>query len=90
MDPVLQARAKMSENKVNGPDDAVCERDDQAVAQEYHYEVFSGTFHGSDGSAEFMEDRETGVFTKTIRGTQERDRKLQGHCADVSDVEVGV
>ena len=52
------------------------------------YEVFPGTLHRSDGSSKFMEDCETGVLTKTRRGTKERDQKLQGHCAHIGDVEV--
>ena len=35
-----------------------------------------------------VEDCETGVLTKTRRGTKEMDQKLQGHPADISDVEV--
>ena len=53
-----------------------------------HYEVFSGTLHGSDGSAEFMEDRETCFSVKTRCGTKERDQKLEDHCADICNVEV--
>ena len=35
-----------------------------------------------------MEDCETGVVTKTRRGTNERDHELQGHSVDIGDVEV--
>ena len=65
----------MSENKINVPEG------DQAVAlgEDLHcYEVFAGTLHGPDGRSKFMEDCET----------KEEDQKLQGHCADIGDVEM--
>ena len=67
-DVVLEARAKMSDNKVNGPEDAAVTRDHQTVASREnlnHHKVFPGTLHGSDGSTKFIEHRDTGVFTKT-------------------------
>ena len=50
VDLVLQARAKMSENKINGPERCSCKRDDKEVApgeDPHNYEVFSGTLHGA-------------------------------------------
>ena len=88
---VLQARAKMSEHKVNGPKDAfVSEMIKQLPYREdlQCYEVFSGTLHGSDGGSEFMEDCETGVLAETRCGTEERCQRLQGHSADIGDVQV--
>ena len=90
VDLVLQARAKMSENKVNGPDDAIaCEMIKKLLLENLHYcEVFSGTFHGPDGISTFVEGREIGLLEKTGRCPEERDPKLQGNCADIGDVEV--
>ena len=60
IDLVLQARTKLSDNKVNGPEDAI-QRDDQkdAHGKEPHCcEVLSGTISWSDGISKFVEDRE--------------------------------
>ena len=70
VDFVLQARAKMSDNKVNGPDDQAA-----ALGQNLHcYEVFSGTLHGPDGISKFVEDREIGLLEKTRCCPGKRDQ----------------
>ena len=46
--------------------------------------MFSGTLHGPDGISKFME----GLLEKNGRCPEEGDQKLQGNCADISDVEV--
>ena len=68
---VQQARAKMSENKVNRPEDAVlCEMIKQ-LAQEKIYviaKMLQGT-HG-DGGTKFLEDCEAGSSAETRRRTK--------------------
>ena len=77
----------MSENKANGPDDAVASEMIKKLPPgedlPYH-EVFSGTLHGPDGGPKFVEECETGVLAETRRGTKEREQKLQSHRADIS------
>ena len=49
VDLMLQARAKMSENKVNGPEDAVVSEMIKQLPLEkdpHYYEAFSGTLFG--------------------------------------------
>ena len=68
VDLVLQARAKMSENKVNGPEDAVVSEMTKQLPLKkiyIYYEVFSGALHEPDGSTQFLEDCETGVSEET-------------------------
>ena len=80
----------MSENKVNGPEDAVVS-DDQAVAlgeDLFDYEMFSRTLHGQDGSTNFVEGCENGFLANTRCGTKEGDQKLESHNADISDAEM--
>ena len=66
---VLQARAKMCANKVNGPEDAVVSEMIKQLPLEKIYinknEVVPRTFHGSDGDSKFVEDCEIGVLTET-------------------------
>ena len=69
VDLVLQARAKLSDNKVKGPEDAiVSEMIKQLVAfgeNLHYYEVFSRTLLGPDGISKFVEDCETGLLEET-------------------------
>ena len=54
----------MSENKVNGPEDAVVNGIKTLPWQDLHsYEMFSRTLLGPDGT-KFVDDRETGVSPK--------------------------
>ena len=65
-DLVLQARAKLSDNKRRRDR----ERDDQKVAhgEDLHYnQVFSGTLHETDGISKFVEDREISLLEETGR-----------------------
>ena len=89
VDLVLQAWANLSDNKVNGPENAiVSEMIKQLPLEKTHCcEVFSGTFHGPDGISKFLEDREIGLLEETGRCPEERDQKLQGASADTGDVE---
>ena len=64
IDLVLQARAKMSDTKVNGPEDAVVSEIIKQLLQEKIF-ITTKCFLEPDGSTKFMEDRDTGVFTKT-------------------------
>ena len=61
VDLVLQARAKMSDNKVNGPEDEVVSE----MRRSTEYEVLPRTCPGSDGGSKFAEDCETCVLTET-------------------------
>ena len=90
VDFVLQARAKMSDNKVNGPDDAIVSETIKKLAMEnlHNHEVFSGTLRGPDGISKFPEDRKISLSAETGRCPEEGDQKLQGNCADITDVEV--
>ena len=68
VDSVLEARAKMSENNVNGPEDAVVsEMIKQSPLEKIYiyYELLSGALHEPDGSTQFLEDCETGVSEET-------------------------
>ena len=64
VDLVLQARAKMSDNRVNGPEDKVVSEMIRQLPSVkisiHHYEKFSW----SDGSSKLKEDCGTGVFTQ--------------------------
>ena len=53
-----------------------------------HHKVLPGTLHGASGGTKFFEDRETGVFTKSGRGTKDKTQKLQGQRVDIGDLEV--
>ena len=88
IDLVLQARAKMSENRVNGPEDAVVS---EITSREHlhHHKVPPGTLHGSDGGTTFMKDRETSVFyEKPDAEPKKNNKKLQSCCTDVGDVDM--
>ena len=58
---VLQARAKLSDNKVNGLEDAVASEMIKIC------EMFPGLLYGSDGCSQLVEDCETGFLVKTGR-----------------------
>ena len=91
VDLVLQARAKMSDNKVNRRGGVIVRETIKQLSLEKHphcHEMFSGTLHGPDGISKFVEDREIGLLEKTRCCPGKRDQKLQGNCADISDVEV--
>ena len=67
LDLVLQAGAKMSDNKVNGPQEAIVSDMIKQLPLEkdlHHYEVFSRTLLGSDGISKFVKDCETGLLEK--------------------------
>ena len=57
----------MSENKVNGPEDAVVNEMIKRLPLEkiyINFDVFSGTLHGIVGSTEFVEDLVKLVFLR--------------------------
>ena len=71
----------MSENKVNGPEDAVVSEMIKQLPQEnlkVMTECFQESFMGQMEGTRFMEDLETGVFfTKTRCGTKEEIRSYR-------------
>ena len=92
MDLVLQARAKLSENKVNGPEDAIVSEKIKRLPME---KIYTATkcfqdrfFFWSDGVSELMEGGETGVLEEAGCSRDQRDQKLQSNSSDVGDVEV--
>ena len=50
--------------------------------------VISNSQRKEDGISKFLEGREIGLSSETGRCFEEVDQKLQGHCADICDVEV--
>ena len=79
----MQARAKLSENKVNGPEDAIVSEMIMRLPMEKIY-----TFSGSDGVSKFMEGGEAGVLEEAGCRADQRDQKLQSNSADIGDVKV--
>ena len=91
VDLVLQARAKLSDNKVNGPEDAIVSEMIKKVAhgKDQHYcEVLPRTFHGLDGISKLVEDGVSGLLEETGRCPEERDQKPQSNCFDIGHVKV--
>ena len=81
----------MSEDTVKGPEDAIVSEVINQLPQENilrNHKMLSRTIHGAGRCAQFMEDRETHLPAETRCSTEDRDKKLQGFCADVGDVEV--
>ena len=62
----LTSPSKMSENKVNRPEDTVVSEMIKTVASReiVRQKILSRKFHGKSGGTKFLEDRETNVFTK--------------------------
>ena len=82
----------MSENKVNGPEDAVVSELIKQLSSENIYtttKCFQKRFHGSGGSAKFVEDCETGLLEERKPDAEpKKGISYKGHCADIGDVEV--
>ena len=73
---VLQARAKLRDNKVNGPEDAVVGEMIKILLVEKMYTIarcFQDRFYGSDGCSQLVEDCETGFLAEARRRTKERE-----------------
>ena len=90
VDQVLQG-AKLSENKVNGPEDAIVSEMIKKFAhgEDLHYhEVLPQTLHGHDRVSKLVESGEFGVLEEAGCSLDERDQKLQSNSSDVGDVEV--
>ena len=65
VDQVLQARAKVSENKVNGPEDAIVSEMIKRLPMEKIYTItgcVQKRFHGHDGVSKLVEGGEAGVL----------------------------
>ena len=78
VDLVLQTRAELSENKVNGREDAPVGDQKFFCGEDLHNnEVFSGTISGSDGVSKLVESCETGVSEETRCTSDSRDQKQQ-------------
>ena len=71
VDLVLQARAKMSDYKVSGPEDTVVR--DCVFGEDLHnYEMFPGPLDWSDGCSQLMEDCDTGFPAENRTQNQRR------------------
>ena len=82
VDLVLEARAKMCDNKVNGFEDAVVsEKMIKQVPLEKIYIEFRSVF--KDASWVIWR-RQGGLLAETGCRAKERDQKLQGRCAHIS------
>ena len=91
VDLVLQARAKLSENKVNGPEDAIVSEMIKRLPMEKIYTImrcFQERFMGHDGVSKLVEGGEVGVLEEARCRPDHRDQKLQSNSCDVGDVEV--
>ena len=91
VDMVLQARAKMSESKVNGPEDVVVSEMMKQFPQEKIYEVtrcFQQRCMGQMDAPNSWKIVNMVFFAETRCGTKERHQKLQRHRDDVCHVEV--
>ena len=80
VDLLLQARAKMAHNRVNGPEDTVVSEMIKQLPLEKIYtttKCFRERFNGPDGGSKIVQDCETGVLVETRCGTEERDQELQ-------------
>ena len=75
----MQVRAKLSDNKVNGPEDAIVSEMIKKVAHgkdlQYH-EVFPGTFHGHDGASKLVEGGEVGVLEEGRMHTRQKGSEV--------------
>ena len=91
VDVVLQAMAKMFDNKVNGAGDAVAS---ETIKQLPLGKIYIGTrcfqerFMGLMEAPSSWKIVKLVFLTKTGCGAQKIDLKLQSHCADISDDEV--
>ena len=73
IDFVIQARGKMSENKVNGPGDSIVSEMIKQLPQEQIYEItrcFQNRFFGLPGAPNFVEDCAACVPEKTRCSTK--------------------
>ena len=90
-DLILQARAKMSKDKVNGPEDSAVSEMIKQLPQE-KYEIvkcfFQQRFMGLQEAPSSWKMVKLVLLRKSDAAPKERDQKLQGYCADVGDVEV--
>ena len=91
VDLVLQARARMLENMGNGPEDAIVSEMIQLLPRENIYAItrcFPDRYMGLDDAPSSRRIVKLIFLRKTRCGTEERDKKLRGYCADVRDVDV--
>ena len=87
-DLVLQARAMLSDNKVNGPEDAIVSEMIKKLPMEKIYtfaECFQEEFLGQM-DAKFVECCETGLLEEAGCCTEERNQKLQSNSFDIGDI----
>ena len=78
VDLVLHARAKLSENKVNGPEDAIVSEIVKRLPMEKIHTI----------TRCFQEGGEVGVLEEARCSPDQRDEKLQSSSSHVGDVEV--
>ena len=90
MDFVLQARDRMAEEKVSGPEDSVVAEMIKELLQEKVYEITrcSRWLHGVGRCCKLLANYETGKSDEARRRTKKGHQKRLGDCAHIGDVEV--
>ena len=82
VDLVLQARAKLSDNEVNGPEDVIVSEMIKRLPMEKIYtktRCCQERFSGSDGVSKLMEGGEAAVLEDAGCRVDQRDQKLQSN-----------
>ena len=90
VDPVLQAKSKMSDNRVNGPEDAVVSQMiKQLLLGKIHLitRCFQERFMGQMEAPSSWKIVKL-VFLRKQDAQPKKDRKLPGHCAHICVSEV--
>ena len=88
---VLQARAKLSDDQVNGPEDAIVSEMIKKLPMEKIYIIamcFQARFMGQMESPSSWKVLKKGLPEKTGRSSQERNQKLPSNSLDIGDVPV--
>ena len=91
VDSVLQARAQLSENNVNGPEDASVSEMIERLPLEKVCTItrwFQERFMGQMDAPNSWKIVQLVFLRKLDAAPEKRNQKLQGHCFDIGDVEV--
>ena len=88
VDLVLQARAKMSDEKVNGPDDAIVREMIKQLPLEKVYSSARCFQMGLMESSSSWKIVNLVFLRNSDAAPKTGDQKLQCNCADISDIEV--
>ena len=88
VDLVLQARAKFSDDKVNGPEDAIVNEMIKKMLMEKSKQLRGAVKYDSwpDGIPQFVEGRDIGLPEETERSPKERNQKQPSNSLDISSV----